>query len=94
MTVRRPSWKRKRWIAAIVLLLLLAYPATLGPANYALVRRWLPPGPFFKVYQPLMSMMDEEHGLLRRYATWWAELGMRHETPPPEHRPAPLPITE
>ena len=39
---RKPFWKRKRWIAAAVLWLVIAYIASEGPVWYAVQRGWLP----------------------------------------------------
>ncbi len=39
---RKPFWKRKRWIAAAVLWLVVAYPLSLGPVVHAEVRGWVP----------------------------------------------------
>jgi hypothetical protein len=35
---QKPFWKRKRWIAAAVVWLLVAYPASLGPVAYVNAR--------------------------------------------------------
>lgn len=51
----RPFWKRKRWIAAVVLFLVLAYPASFGPFMYCIVRGWLPADP---VYSYLNDVVD------------------------------------
>jgi hypothetical protein len=79
----RPRWKRKRWIAAAVLLLLAGYPASLGPVDYAVARAWLPLGPAAAAYEPLSWMMrpfPAVQSLMNRYGVWWTTLGYRHAT--------------
>lgn len=39
---RRPLWKRKRWIAAAVLWLVVPFPLLCGPLRYAVIRGSLP----------------------------------------------------
>lgn len=49
MTARRPWRERKRWWAA-ALWLAVAYPASVGPAVYAVNRRWVSPGAYRVAY--------------------------------------------
>lgn len=39
---QRPSWKRKRWVAAGLFWLVVAYPLSLPPFAYAVARGWIP----------------------------------------------------
>ncbi len=60
---RRPRWKKKRYAAAIALLLALGYPVSEGPAEYAWYRGWMPytPGPlgvFERVYAVAYRPLD------------------------------------
>ena len=69
---RRPWWRRKRWITAVVLLLALSYPVSEGPLRYA-ERRVLMPytlGPmgffeqaFYTAYGPLDAIEPWVPGL-------------------------------
>ena len=47
---RRPWYRKKRWIAALAVWLLIAYPVSEGPVRYAEYRGW---NPDMAVYRPL-----------------------------------------
>lgn len=82
----RRWWTKKRWLAAIALWMLIAYPSSVGPAHYAVGRGWLPLW-FLKVYSPLVWLQpdysfDGYDGSLAQLfdtynARWWS-LGARH----------------
>ncbi len=55
---RKPFWKRKRWIAAAALWLVIAYPMSLGPMNYADARGWVPRS-LYGVLNAFYSPLDE-----------------------------------
>ena len=60
-----PLWNRKRWILVPVLLA-VAYPASLGPLEFCVSRRWVPYG-FYRSYKtpalilrPMLSHRAED----------------------------------
>jgi hypothetical protein len=68
---RRPWWKKKRWAAALVLWLLVAYPLSAGPAVYAVARWWLP-GQALAVYSPIFALVSlKESQSFGNYLGWW-----------------------
>ena len=81
---RRPWWKKKRWAAALVLWLLVAYPLSVGPAGYANARGWLRPpviAVLEGVYEPLdRFVMADLPGSrpLAAYCSRAYRLGERH----------------
>ena len=78
---RRPWWKRKRWAAVFVLLLAVAYPASIGPAAFATVSGYLPYRTYAGIYGPLtpfaMSRWWVRLGM-EEYVAWWIRLAERH----------------
>ena len=58
MTEPKPWWKRKRWIAALVLWLVIAYPLSLWPVAYLVGRGWLPVTPVKAAYAPVSFVAD------------------------------------
>ena len=93
-TDRRPRWQKKRWWAAGLLGLAVAYPASGGPANY-LSGRWpstfrptveaaygrVPP--VFEVWGAVnlpYSTHSEAKLLYWRYQLWWYRLGRSART--------------
>lgn len=56
--VRTPWWKRKRWIAAGVIWLGVAYPLSLWPAAYLVGRGWLPVTAANVGYAPVIALAD------------------------------------
>lgn len=85
MPPRRPWWKKKRWAAILALWLLVAYPASFGPAKYLLFRDFTPARPFasifYTTYAPLWAVtrgtpLEDE---LDRYAGWCAYLAAKHD---------------
>ena len=78
LSPRKPFWKRKRWIAAAVLWLVVAYPVSEGPALYAEYRGWIP---FTPIYLPLESAERWVPGLWTFRWQWsqhWTTLAIRH----------------
>ena len=74
---RKPFWKRKRWIAATVLWLVIAYVTSMGPACYAVRRGWLPLGPAATFYEPLslaMRPFPAVQSMMNSYSVWWSRL--------------------
>jgi hypothetical protein len=86
---RKPFWKRKRWMAAAALWLLLAYPLSCGPLNYAAQRGWLPDWSYpvtDVLYAPLNQLNARHSWIAERagfhaYLLWWIGLGRRHAVP-------------
>ena len=80
---RKPLWKRKRWIAAAVLWVVIAYPLSLGPVAYANARGWVPPPAvrcFEVMYSPLDGFITSDlpgSGPLSRYTLWLYQLVQR-----------------
>lgn len=56
----RPWWRKKRWLAAGLLWLVLAYPLGRGPAAYAVVRGWLPVAYEQTLYAPLEAVLPRD----------------------------------
>ena len=76
MTPPRPFYKRKRWIAAGAIWLLIAYPLSLGPVAFFAMMDWLPPWLSTTVtiaYQPLDNLGDSGLGAP---ITYWVGLWM------------------
>ena len=57
--VQTPWWKRKRWIAAMVVWLIVAYPLSIWPAGYLVGRGWLPVAQANVAYAPVIALADE-----------------------------------
>ncbi|MBA3315600.1 MAG: hypothetical protein M3552_16490 [Planctomycetota bacterium] len=55
---QRPLWKRKCWIAAAVLCLVLWYPLSLWPVAYAVGRGWLAVTQVQALYLPILLAAD------------------------------------
>lgn len=78
------SWqkKRKRWIAAlVVLLLVVAYPASIGPAAYLSVWGVISYERYNAIYSPLVWFFHGPLGAAlhtEEYVLWWVRLGERH----------------
>jgi hypothetical protein len=81
------SWRiRRRWLAALALWFVIAYPISVGPAHYCVGRGWLPVR-VLKAYSPLVWLLPGEpgdgsgfefmNGFNDYNARWWA-LGERH----------------
>ena len=73
----------RRLALAALLLFLLAYPASVGPVNYAVTRGWIPLAPAAAVYEPLswaMRPFPQIQSLSNSYGVWWTSLAQRHET--------------
>ena len=84
---RRPWWKRKRWIVALVLWLVIAYELSFGPALYASTRGWIDTRLVFAVWSfPLMPDRWYQHSGLGSYNRWWQDLGREHAGLPPAKR--------
>lgn len=74
---KRPWYRRKRWWAAGLLWLAIAYPLSAGPAGYAVGRLWLDVDLVSALYRPVLP--DEilyegggpRHVLGRYYLRWF-----------------------
>ena len=80
---KRPSWKRKRWWAAAVLLLLVAYPASVGPIGYGFGRGWVPSNIALAYVAPMTALFGPSEyspvgAAFNDYADWWYVLGRQH----------------
>lgn len=81
----RPWWKKKRWLAALVLWVAVAYPLSAGPAAYCAARGWCPMGLANAAYAPLALAVRPSPGLRRTfedYGRWWLRLAAEHEYGP------------
>jgi hypothetical protein len=77
---RKPFWKRKRWIAAAVLWLVIAYPLGLSAIAYLDGWGWLPSSWYPTIqtaYAPLFSE-GRVRPTLQPWFDWCYELGRRH----------------
>lgn len=84
-SARRRWWKKKRWRVVLALWVAVAYPASLGPANYALGRGWLDTGPASRTaeafYLPLVlcgRAAQAAWGWFEGYCDWCRDLGEDH----------------
>ncbi|MDQ3332301.1 MAG: hypothetical protein M3552_16900 [Planctomycetota bacterium] len=78
---KRAWWKRKRWIAAAVLWLVLAYPLGFGVIPYADGRHWVPPewyGPLRTLYLPFFTNGGNVRPAAQPVFTYLYQLGDRH----------------
>ncbi len=56
---RAPGWKRKRWIAAAAMWLVIAYPLSIWPAAYLVGRGWLPAATASVAYAPVIAVTEK-----------------------------------
>ena len=78
---RRPFWKKKRCWAALALWLALAYPLSVGPANYAAARGWLPEAWVAAIYAPVQAAANHPR-LMEPYVSFvmrWRTPAWRHQ---------------
>lgn len=70
---------KKRWLAAALVSLALAYPASVGPATYAEWRGRISRPVFRAVYAPVLAVAGIEHpwNPVRAYVGWWDALCVR-----------------
>lgn len=77
---RRTKRTKRYLIAATILLTVLAFPPSEGPATYAAVRGWIPNRVLWIAYRPMLLL--ERLPVLNRqrdtYLRWWQTLGLRH----------------
>lgn len=95
--IRKPFWKRKRWIAAALLWLVVFYPLSMGPFMYAFYMDWVPDAAMPAVqivYGPLAKLQQRWPAFdeaLNGYCDWWFEISVRHRkdqfTTPPSLSP-------
>lgn len=78
---RRPWWKKKRWVAALAVWLVVMYPLGAGPFRYALIRGWLPDVLHGAVVQPmaLLSRLPIIGPAIDDYDSWWIIRGYEAE---------------
>jgi hypothetical protein len=80
----KPLWKRKRWIAAAVLWLVVLYPLSMGPFMYAFYMDWVPDAvmPAVQIaYGPLAEIMQRYPAFgeaMNDYCDWWHKVSVRH----------------
>ncbi|HEX6986251.1 MAG TPA: hypothetical protein VF170_12795 [Planctomycetaceae bacterium] len=75
--------RRALYALAAALLLAAAYPASRGPAAYAVGRGWLTPP--LRIYSPLqqgLKSWPEVERFYYRYMLWCLELGREHSGRP------------
>ena len=76
---RRPWWKRKRWVAAGLLWLLLAYPLSVGLLAYADGRGWVRRSlvePYCVLLVPIARSLPGDP--VRSCLDWCHRFGERH----------------
>ena len=81
------------WVTVAVVVV-LAYPASYGPAVWITVRLDNPEplvSAFGYFYYPLIRMSHEGPPWLSGPLSWWARLGKGPPAPPPEFIPVALP---
>ncbi len=77
---RRPFWKRKRWIAALALWLLVAYPLSVGPIAYAMERGWISQATAEAYAHPIEIADDAAEAVgdaYQAYVNWCEDVGDR-----------------
>jgi len=81
---RKPFWKRKRWLVATVLWLIVLYPLSMGPFMYPFYMDWVPDKAMRVVqvvYGPLGELSQRWPAFddaLNDYCDWWFEVSVRH----------------
>jgi hypothetical protein len=79
---RRPWHKRKRTWAAVAVWLVVAYPLSVGPANYAAARGWASIPLLKTAYTPVflaaVALDPSRSGSFIVYVDWCGDLGQRH----------------
>lgn len=77
----RHRWKRRRWIAAAALWLLIAYTVGIGPVTYGFRRGWVPSWAAVPLLLPVHLALHVP--VLRpsvdRYLRWWNVMALQHE---------------
>lgn len=78
--LRRPWWKRKRWRAAAVALLVSHYFVSEGPARYGVHRGWVSRSAVGSIYLPagLIDRVPYADDLRRSYLLWWDRTADAH----------------
>ena len=83
-TGRRPLWRKKRWWAAGLLWLAASYPPSVGPADYAAERGWLPAAARDAAYAPMAAIERADRAgrlghRLHTYRLWFRQLAWKHD---------------
>ena len=84
VSARRAWWKRRRWVAAIVLWLLVAHPLSIGPLSYSDTRGWIPgwdegPAVIFAAPPGVIVFCDlPPREAFLAYLDWWDDLAHEH----------------
>ena len=76
-TDRRPRWRKKRWRAGVAAWLAfpVVYPLSAGPADYGVMRGWLPAGPVRAAYAPVWAVArlhPRAADAMNSYCFWWS----------------------
>lgn len=79
---KRSWWRKKRWWAAGLLWLSVAYVLSAGPVRYAVARGWMPDASFHTFYRPVwkVALRWRLHNAWGAYHSWWHRFGERHRT--------------
>lgn len=80
-TASLPFWKHKRWIAAGVLWLVVAYPISVGPIAYAVERGWILQSTAETYVKPIEAADDAAEAIgnaYQAYVNWCEDVGYRH----------------
>ena len=77
----RPWWKRKRWAAAAVMWLVVAYPLSVGPVAYVMERGWISEATAEAYVWPIEVADDAAEAVgdaYVAYVNWFEDVGDRH----------------
>jgi hypothetical protein len=94
MNMRRPWWRKKRWLAAKMLWLVTVYVLLTGPILYAEACGFVPKDTYVVVFRPLYAAVscidamvnffdtpyDQVFRGLHVYTGWWADLAISRGT--------------
>ena len=69
----RIGWRGR--LAAVLVMIAIAYPFSRGPATYCLARGWMAPKVFDALYRPIKRDIGTADG----YTRWWGWLADLHD---------------
>ena len=78
---KQPWWRKKRWWAAGLIWLVVAYAVGYGPLVYAVSRQWLTSPVAAALFIPaeLVSRGTGYEDAMRSYARWWMVKALQDE---------------
>ncbi|HEX6986979.1 MAG TPA: hypothetical protein VF170_16495 [Planctomycetaceae bacterium] len=74
----RRWWRKKRWVATLLLWMLATYLLSVGPARYAAARGWISPTTVDAYFQPVdaaCELGDAAYDLYDDYLDWCEDVG-------------------